>query len=371
MLPTGDWSLEVIPLPPTSQFYLRDNVRMDHSLEPSSALPFSDAIEIVNRGVDLTVEQTSGLIDSMLSGAAGEDQVGELLLALKKKGEAVSELVGAARAMRRHMTKLPHQHELLLDTCGTGGSGSGTFNISTAVAIVTAACGVPVAKHGNRKASSLTGSADVLEVLGVKLESEPEAVAQRLDEIGICFCFAAKLHPAMRHVVGVRRKLGVKTLFNLLGPLCNPAGATHQLLGTSSPDAQEKVAAALSQLGTQRSFVIHAEDGQDEVSLDGITHVMKVTSEGCSKMDWSVQDFNLLPAGSEALAAKDPQESSEIIQRILQGEPGPCRDTVLAGTAAALLLVDRVASLEEGVRSAAETIDSGAATEKLSQLCKD
>ncbi len=361
-------SPETSPLPIIRLFYVRDNVRMDH---PSSTVSFSDAIEIVREGLDLSAEQTSGLIDSMLSGEAGEEQVGQLLLSLRDKGEAVSELVGAARAMRRHMTKLPHQHKVLLDTCGTGGSGSGTFNISTAVAIVSAASGVPVAKHGNRKASSLTGSADVLEVLGVKLESEPEVVAQRLDEIGICFCFAAKLHPAMRHVVGVRRKLGVKTLFNLLGPLCNPAGATHQLLGTSSPDSQDKVAAALYQLGTQSSFVIHAEDGQDEVSLDGLTHVMHVTKEGCSKMDWSVQDFNLLPAGREALAAKDPQESAEIIQRILQGEPGPCRDTVLAGAAAALLLVDKVSSLEQGVQMAAETIDSGAATEKLNQLCQD
>ncbi len=181
----------------------------------------------------------------------------------------MSELVGAARAMRRHMTRIPHHHDTLLDTCGTGGSGSGTFNISTAVAIVAAACGVAVAKHGNRKATSLTGSADVLEELGVKIESEADAVAERLDSIGICFCFAAKLHPAMRHVVGVRRKLGVKTLFNLLGPLCNPAGATHQLLGTSTPDAQTKVAAAIRELGTTRSFVVHASDGQDEVALGG------------------------------------------------------------------------------------------------------
>ena len=333
-------------------------------------LSFPEAIEVVGRGMDLTELQTSHLIDEMLQGAAEEDQIGQLLLAMKEKGESVSELVGAARAMRRHMTKLPHHHERLLDTCGTGGSGSGTFNISTAVAIVAASCGVAVAKHGNRKASSLTGSADVLEVLGVKLESEADAVAARLDDIGICFCFAAKLHPAMRHVVGVRRKLGVKTLFNLLGPLCNPAGATHQLLGTSSQDAQLKVAAALGQLETERSFVIHASDGQDEVSLDGVTRVIEVNSAGSSSSEWSVNDFELLPAGKEALAAKDPQESAAIIRRILEGEPGPCRDTVLAGVAAALVLVEKVPSLCEGVKVAGESIDSGAASNKLAELCQ-
>ena len=343
---------------------------MDSSANSSQAALFSDAIKIVKEGSDLTEEQTSDLIDAMLVGAASEDQVGHLLLALKEKGEAVSELVGAARAMRKHMTKLPHQHELLLDTCGTGGSGSGTFNISTGVAIVAAACGVAVAKHGNRKASSLTGSADVLEVLGVTLESDPESVASRLDEIGICFCFAAKLHPAMRHVVGVREKLGVKTLFNLLGPLCNPAGATHQLLGTSSLDAQNKVADALRKLGTRRSYVIHAEDGQDEISLDGVNRVIEVTSESSVIHEWGVREFGLLPAGKEALAARDPEESAGIIRRLLDGEPGPCRDTVLAGAASALLLVERVASLQEGVRVAAEAIDSGAAANKLAQLCE-
>ena len=343
---------------------------MDSSANSSQAALFSDAIKIVKEGSDLTEEQTSDLIDAMLVGAASEDQVGHLLLALKEKGEAVSELVGAARAMRKHMTKLPHQHELLLDTCGTGGSGSGTFNISTGVAIVAAACGVAVAKHGNRKASSLTGSADVLEVLGVTLESDPESVASRLDEIGICFCFAAKLHPAMRHVVGVRKKLGVKTLFNLLGPLCNPAGATHQLLGTSSLDAQNKVADALRKLGTRRSYVIHAEDGQDEISLEGVNRVIEVTSESSVIHEWGVREFGLLPAGKEALAARDPEESAGIIRRLLDGEPGPCRDTVLAGAASALLLVERVASLQEGVRVAAEAIDSGAAANKLAQLCE-
>lgn len=329
---------------------------------------FQQAITHATQGHDLSEDQTSNLIDAMLQGAADEQQVADLLLALKEKGEAVSELVGAAKAMRKHMTRIPHHHTVLLDTCGTGGSGSGTFNISTAVAIVSASCGLAVAKHGNRKATSLTGSADVLEELGVGIESEAGPVAERLDTIGICFCFAAKLHPAMRHVVGVRRKLGVKTLFNLLGPLCNPAGATHQLLGTSSPDAQVKVAAAIKKLGTERSFIIHAEDGQDEVSLDGITRVIEVVDGREIQHQWTADDFGLLPVGHEALAAPDPSASADIIRRLFAGEPGPCRDTVIAGTAAALLLTGKADSLRQGAELAAEAIDQGKAAKTLAQL---
>ncbi len=330
---------------------------------------FADAIRQATAGNDLSAEQTAVLIDQMLSGEAAEEQIGQLLLALRDKGEAVSEIVGAATAMRRHMTRIPHHHDLLLDTCGTGGSRSGSFNISTAIAIVTAACGVPVAKHGNRKATSVTGSADVLEELGVGIESDARQVARRLDEIGLCFCFAVKLHPAMRHVVGVRRKLGVKTLFNLLGPLCNPAGATHQLLGTSNVDAQSKIADAIAQLGTVRSFVVHAADGQDEVSLDRYTDAVEVSgNQVTERYRWTPADFDLPPVTVDALAASGPAESAAIIRRILDGQPGPSRDTVVAGVAAALLLTGSAPSLIAGVQRAAEVIDSGAAKAKLEQL---
>ncbi|NND98732.1 MAG: anthranilate phosphoribosyltransferase [Pirellulaceae bacterium] len=329
---------------------------------------FQVAIDQAKGGQDLSVDQTSQLIDEMLRGDASDDDIAQLLLSLKDKGESVDELVGAASAMRRHMTPIPHSHATLLDTCGTGGSESGTFNISTAVAITAAAAGVAVAKHGNRKATSLTGSADVLEELGVPIESDADSVAKRLDDLGICFCFAVKLHPAMRHVVGVRRKLGVKTLFNLLGPLCNPAGATHQLLGTASVDAQEKVAAAIAQLGTTRSFVVHGADGTDEVSLDGATNVLDVTPSGQRALQWTPSDFGLLPVGREALGAADPAQSAAIIRRIFDGQPGPCRDTVLAGTAAALLLVGAVESLRDGTTKAADVIDGGAAKQKLAAL---
>lgn len=329
---------------------------------------FQAAIDQAAAGVDLSVPQTSALINTMLRGAADDEWVGRLLLALREKGESVSELVGAAQALRGHMTRIPHRHALLLDTCGTGGSGSGTFNISTAVAMVTAACGVPVAKHGNRRASSLSGSADVLEELGVQIESDAQAVAQRLDESGICFCFAPQLHPAMKHVAGIRRRLGVKTLFNLLGPLCNPAAATHQLLGTSTIAAQDRVAAALEQLGTVKSYVVHGSDGQDEVTLEGVTRVIEVGDEGRTEQHWTAADFGLLPAGREALAAAHPAASAEIIRQLLDGQPGPCRDVVLAGTAAALHLVGRVDSLAAGTQAAAAAIDCGAARDMLESL---
>ena len=320
------------------------------------------------RGEDLTADQTSDLIDAMLRGEAQDDQVAELLLALREKGEAVSELVGAARAMRRHMTPIAHGRPALLDTCGTGGSGSGTFNISTATAIVLAAAGVAVAKHGNRKATSKSGSADVLAELGVAVESDACAVQRTLDQVGLCFCFAPKLHPAMRHVIGVRRQLAVPTLFNLLGPLCNPAGATHQLLGTSTAAAQQKMAAALAQLGTQRSAVVRGDDGQDEVTLDGGTTVLEVTGDTQQQHRWTPASFDLLPAGADALQAEDPADSARIIRQIFAGQPGPHRDIVVANAAAGLWLVGLVDQLPAGAALAAETIDTGAAAAKLQAL---
>lgn len=335
---------------------------------------FRSAIEDASAGHDLDGPRTASLVEAMLSGDADQDAVADLLLALRAKGECVDELVGAAEAMRRHMRRIEHRHDVLLDTCGTGGSRSGTFNISTAVAIVAAACGVAVAKHGNRAATSHSGSADVLEALGVAIESDASAVTQRLNDVGICFCFARKLHPAMAQVVAVRKRLGVQTLFNLLGPLCNPAGATHQLLGAASPEAQAKVAAAIGRLRTARSLVVHAEDGQDEVSLEGTTSAIDVRGGiggrpvKSEALVWSAADFGLFPAGREALAAKDPAESASIIRRIFAGEPGPCRDVVLAGTAAALWLVGRTDDLRLGTTMAAEAIDDGAAMETLKKL---
>ena len=331
-------------------------------------ISFADAIDRVRSGHDLSADETGHLIDTLLRGEADADLVGRLLMAIRAKGESVDELVGAAGAMRRHMTPIAHHHAVLLDTCGTGGSGSGTFNISTATAIVTAACGVAVAKHGNRRATSLSGSADVLAELGVGIESEAAQVAETLDRVGICFCFAPKLHPAMRHVVAIRRALGVPTIFNLLGPLCNPAGATHQLLGTPTLAARDKIAASLQRLGTTRSAVVWGEDGQDEVTLGAATDVAEVRGGEIVAHRWTAETFGLPKTELSALRAENPQQSAAIIRDLLAGNPGPCRDVVLAGTAAALWLVGKVNNPAAGVALAADAIDSGAASDKLAQL---
>lgn len=337
---------------------------------------FEKAIARVQAGDDLSADEMAELIGALLdgavaAGAARADSVRDLLLALRAKGESSSELVGAARAMRAQMTPIAGRPKggILLDTCGTGGSGSGTFNISTAAAIVISAAGVPVAKHGNRRATSRSGSADVLSELGVRIESDREVVERLLQELNLCFCFAPKLHPAMRHVAEIRRNLGVPTLFNLLGPLCNPAGATHQLLGTGRAETQTLLAEALSALGTTRSVVVRGEDGQDEVSLDGVTTAMEVRGDGSQRTHrWTASSFGMYPAGVDAMQAADPQESAAIIRQIFDGAPGPCRDIVIANAAAGFWLVERCPSLLDGAGLAAEMVDSGAARRQLEQF---
>lgn len=364
---------------------------------------FSSAIAKVDAGIDLTTSEMEQLVGSMLAEEVDVDSpqadlVRKLLLGLRQKGETTGELVGAARAMRARMTPIQIDASLadstasaeartgagaqasnqqtgngstgiLLDTCGTGGSGSGTFNISTAAAIVISACDVRVAKHGNRKATSRSGSADVLAELGVRIESERSVVKQSLEQLNICFCFAPMLHPAMRHVGAIRRSLSVPTMFNLLGPLCNPAGATHQLLGTGRADVQQKLAEALAQLGTHRSIVVRGEDGQDEVSLDGITTAIEVRHDGTLKThQWTAATFGLTPASTAAMQATDPAESAQIIRGIFDGLPGPCRDIVIANAAAGLWLVGKCETLLEAAELAAKTIDSGLARQQLSRF---
>ena len=230
----------------------------------------------VAEGHDLAMPQMIELMNLIVQGQCAESDVAEFLLALRKKGESVDELAGAAAALRQHMTPIQSSHHVLLDTCGTGGDGSGTFNISTAAALVTAAAGIPVAKHGNRSISSRSGSADVLAALGVNIEADLATVERCLEQLGICFCFAPLLHPSMKNVSAVRKRLGVPTIFNLLGPLCNPARAPFQLLGVGRPDLRDRVAAALAKLGTQRAAVLCGSDGLDEVTLAGPTAVSLV-----------------------------------------------------------------------------------------------
>jgi anthranilate phosphoribosyltransferase len=317
---------------------------------------------------DLTADQMQQAIGWMLAGRVEDDAIGRLLLALRAKGESVSELVGAARAMRVMMTPIRTRQTGLLDTCGTGGDGGRTFNISTAAAIVAAAAGAPTAKHGNRRVTSATGSADVLASLGVAIEAEREQVERCLDSLGLCFCFAPKLHPAMKHVAAVRRSLAVPTLFNALGPLCNPAGALYQVIGTGNEILQTKLAAALMQLPVQAAIVVRGLDGMDEVSLSAETQVLHVQYGMTTQLSWSPRDFGLEPIRNEDLVVDGPEASARVIEGIVAGQRGPARDIVLANVAAALWVSERTHSLIDGVARAARAIDSGAAREKLSAL---
>jgi anthranilate phosphoribosyltransferase len=268
------------------------------------------------------------------------------------------------------MTPIRTTRENLLDTCGTGGDGAKTFNISTATAIVAAAAGATVAKHGNRKITSATGSADVLSELGVKIDADRDIVEHCLRELGICFCFAPMLHPAMKHVATVRRSLAVPTLFNYLGPLCNPAGASFQMIGVGKEDLQTKMASALMQLPIQAAIVVRGEDGMDEVTLSADTRVLHIERGMLTQTAWSPSTFGLQPIRIDDLKVEDAKESAQVITSILRGNRGPQRDIVLANTSAALWVSGITHSLIDGVARAAQAIDSGKATNLLSLLGK-
>ncbi len=329
-----------------------------------------DYLEVVQQKSDLTADQMQQAITWMLAGRVENEQIGALLLALRDKGEAVSELVGAARAMRTMMTPIRTKRSNLIDTCGTGGDGARTFNISTATAIVAAAAGAPIAKHGNRKITSATGSADVLSELGVDIEAPRERVEHCLDMLGLCFCFAPKLHPAMKHVGEVRRSLGVPTLFNYLGPLCNPASARFQIIGVGKEELQTKIAAALLQLPLEAAVVVRGEDGMDEVTLSAPTQVHHIAHGMLTQTTWTPASFGLSPIRVEDLIVDGPVESAKAIRSILSGERGPMRDIVLANSAATLWVAGLTHSLPDGVARSAKGIDSGKAAELLEQLGK-
>ena len=325
-------------------------------------------LSLSQSNTDLSADQMQQAITWMLAGTVPDEEIRDLLLALREKGESVSELVGAVRAMRMMMTPIRTTRTGLLDTCGTGGDGAKTFNISTATAIVAAAAGAAVAKHGNRKITSATGSADVLSELGVKIEAPRNVVETCLNELGICFCFAPLLHPAMKHVGAVRRSLTVPTLFNYLGPLCNPAGAAFQMIGVGKEDLQTKMAAALMQLPIEAAIVVRGEDGMDEVTLSADTHVLHIQRGMLTQTVWTPQSFGLSKINVDDLKVEDPKESAATIQSILGGEVGPRRDIVLANTAASLRVSGITHSLIDGVARAARAIDSGKAAEVLKLL---
>ena len=324
----------------------------------------------VSAGEDLAQEEMADVIDAIMRGEWPDEEIGLLLTALRAKGESVAEVAGAASAMRKHMTPIRSERENLVDTCGTGGDGSGTFNISTAAALVTAATGVPVAKHGNRKISSQTGSADVLSALGVNVEAPVSSVERCLEEVGIGFCFAPQLHPAMKHVAGVRRKLAVPTIFNLLGPLSNPASAGFQLLGVGRGELRSLLAAALSKLGTQRAVVVCGADGLDEVTLAAPTHVTLVEGANQQEQTWNPQDFGFQLQSLKAIQADNPESSAAIIRSVLQGEAGPAREITVMNAATAIWTTRTSDNLEQAARLAEQAIDNGSAQDLLDRLAR-
>ncbi len=323
----------------------------------------------VEAGDSLSMDEMTSTIGLVMEGRCTEDQIARLLLALRRKGETVAEIAGAAAAMRQHMVPIRTTRAGVLDTCGTGGDGSRTFNISTAAALVAAAAGVPVAKHGNRGITSRSGSADVLAALGVNIEADVGLVEECLEELGICFCFAPLLHRAMKHVAAVRKRLGVPTIFNLLGPLANPAGAPFQLLGVGRAEIQPLLAEALVLLGVRRAVVVHGEDGLDEVTLSGPTQAIEASSERPLRaFRWHPSDFGLACAPLDTIVVDGPDASAALLCRVLRGERGIARDIVIANAAAALWAAGRCSSPLLGAGLAAEAIDSGAAESLLARL---
>lgn len=336
----------------------------------NKAVGMKEILERVRAGGNLTVDEMSSVVDAIMQGACDQDEIAQLLLGLREKGETVEEIAGAARAMRKHMTPVRTSRRDVIDTCGTGGDGSSTFNISTAAALVTAAAGVPVAKHGNRSITSKSGSADVLAALGVNIEASVETVERCLDEVGICFCFAPQMHPSMKHVAPVRKKLGVPTIFNMLGPLSNPASAPFQLLGVGKPPLRPKLSAALALLGSQRAVVVCGEDGLDEVTLGGATFVTEVTPDGTAEHTWTPEQFGLASGDTAALRVDGPGASAEMVRSVLDGGKGPQRDVVVLNAAAALWTAGKSDSLDQCAGLAAEVIDSGAARKTLADLAE-
>ncbi len=348
-------------------------------LSSSAVLVMIDeTIEKIEVGADLTRAEADGVMEQILSGGATDAQIMQLLAALQMKGETVEELVGFATAMRRHATKIfPRDYarhgEPLVDTCGTGGDAKGTFNVSTAAAFVVAGAGVRVAKHGNRSISSKCGSADVLEELGVRIDLEPGQVARCIDEIGIGFLFAPAMHAATRHAMRARREMRGRTVFNLLGPLTNPAGASAQVAGVYAASFTELMARALGELGVKRAFVVHGADGLDEISIGGETCVAELRNGAVRSYTVIPEDFGLPRAPLENILGGDAKHNAQIIHKVLgraslQHEHGPRRDIVCANAAAALVASGRASDWLDGLRISTESIDSGAAAERLEAL---
>jgi anthranilate phosphoribosyltransferase len=342
---------------------------------------------LANHGQSLGRAEAREVMAEVLSGRCSDAQIAALLTALRMKGETVEEIVGFAEAIRAAAAPLPIERasadnslgvsgtgrdalveSSLVDTSGTGGDASGTFNISTATAFVTAGAGVRVAKHGNRSISSKCGSADVIEALGINIQLSPERSAQCLREVGLCFLYAPNLHPAMKQVQGVRRELRMRTMFNLLGPLTNPAGASGQVVGVYSLDLVEKLAEALSMLGLHRALVVHGLDGLDEITITGPTRIAEAREGSVRSYEVEPEEFGMTRATLQEISGGDAEENAAIIRAVLRGEKSPRRDIVLLNAAAALVAARRADHIAEALPLAAKSIDSGAAAKKLEAL---
>lgn len=329
-----------------------------------------DYLSRLIRRNDLEEEEMAGLIGEIMSGNVTDAQIGAILAALASKGETFSELAGAARAMRRKAIRIQTNADVVVDTCGTGGDSLHTFNISTTAAFVVAGCGVTVAKHGNRSVSSKCGSADLLEALGVNLEVGPEVVEEAVREIGIGFLFAPHFHGAMRHAARARKELGVRSIFNMLGPLTNPAGANCQLIGVYAPELTEMFAQALKRLGARHAFIVHGQDGLDEISVCAPTRISELKDGMIRTCDISPEQLLGRTADPTDMTGGTPVENAQITRNILQGETGPKRDVVVVNAGAALVAAGVAQGFTEGIRMAESSIDEGRAGQKLEALVR-
>jgi anthranilate phosphoribosyltransferase len=331
---------------------------------------FSTLIEKLQRRQDLTTDEAAAAMDEIMEGRAQPAQIAGLLIALAMKGERPAEIVGLARTMRARATKLSRVPEDVFDTCGTGGDRAHTFNVSTIAALVVAASGVRVAKHGNRSVSSRCGSADLFEALGVNVAAPPTVVERCLMEAGIAFFFAPTFHPSMRHAGPTRKDLGVRTAFNLLGPLTNPAGASRQLVGVPRPELTELVARSLSLLGARRAWVVHGADGLDEISTTGYTKVSECRDGAVNTFYLHPSDVGVPKATPESLKGGDAGANAQVARDVLSGGRGPARDIVLMNSAASLLIAGAAADLGEGMKMAEAAIDEGRAAAVLDRLVR-
>lgn len=322
----------------------------------------------VIQGENLSRETARQAMDHIMSGQASETQVGAVLTALRMKGVTAGEIAGFADTMRKNAANIRPKQTDLIDTCGTGGDGKNTFNVSTTVAFVLAGAGLAVAKHGNRGVSSSCGSADVLIALGVEVDLQPQAVEQTINETGIGFLFAPVFHQAMKYAAKPRKELGFRTVFNLLGPLTNPAQASRQLLGVYEPELTAKAAEALVNLGVKRAMVVHSYDGMDEISTAAPTHVSEVNGENIRHYVINPADYGFAVPEENAYRGGQPEQNAAIVLGVLRGQPGPQRDIVLLNAAAALVVGDKAADIREGLTLAAASLDSGAALGKLEAL---